>query len=435
MKNIITKLLFFLSLSLVLLSCDKRELIELKPDATTVVTLSETDLVLSSEMGEQEVLTVTWNEPDFGFDAGATYKVLLDFADGDFSEPQTFAVGNSLEKVFKADEINSKLLSLGAKPEEANELAIKVLIVLSNYSNILSDAVNISVTPYTSFLDLTTNWGVVGSATPNGWDGPDIPFYQTGVENVYNAYATLATGEIKFRENNDWALNYGDNDNDGTLEEGGDNIPVSEGSYKITINLNNLTWSMEAFSWGIVGSATPNGWDGQDVAFNYDPFSDTFKTVVTLTTGEIKFRQNNDWTVNYGDTGADGTLEANGDNIPVDAGHYLVTLDFSDATNPVYSIEAKDLWGVVGSATPNGWDGPDTKFTPDFGGNDGLFYIKNISLTTGEIKFRLNDDWGVNYGGSDGNLISGGANIAVDAGVYDITLDFSDEANPKYTIE
>ena len=437
MKNIVNKLLFIFAISVLVLSCDDRELVELNTDANTVVTLSETDLILSSDMESQEILTVSWSDPDFGFDAGATYKLLLDFADGDFSEAQTFAVGTSLEKVFKANELNSKLLSLGATPDVVNEMAMKVIIVLSDYSDIESEVKTISITPYTSFLDLTTSWGVVGSATTNGWDGPDMPFYQTGTAGVYNAYVTLVTGEIKFRENNDWILNYGDDGNDGSLEESGANIPVDAGSYKITLNLNDLTWSMESFAWGIVGSAAPNGWDGPDVVLNYDPFSNTFKGIATLGDGEMKFRQNNDWAVNYGDSGADGTLEAGGDNIVVTAGHYLVTLDFSDATNPVYSIEATDVWGLVGSATPNGWDGPDTKFTPDFGGNDGLFYIKGIALNAGEIKIRQNDAWDVNYGdtGADGTLEAGGDNIAVDAGVYNITLDFSDATNPTYTIE
>lgn len=437
MKNIFKKFLFLFTLGILIVSCEQKELITLNPDANTVVSLSETDLLLTTEMEGQDVLTVSWTDPDFGFDAGATYKVLIDFADGDFSEPQTIAVGTSLEKVFKSQELNAKLLSLGAIPDVVNDVAFKVLIVLSDYSDILSDASTISITPYASYLDLSTAWGVVGSATPNGWDGPDIPFYQTGTDNVFDAYATLVDGMIKFRKDNEWAVNYGDNDNDGSLEEGGADIPVTAGSYKITINLNDLTWSMEAFSWGIVGSAAPNGWDGPDAVMNYDPYSDTFKAAVTLIAGEIKFRQNNSWDVNYGDTGADGTLEAGGDNIAVDAGHYIVTLDFSDANNPVYSIEATDLWGLVGSAAPNGWDGPNIKFAPDFGGNEGLFYLNNIELIDGEIKFRLNDDWALNYGddGANGSLEEGGANIAVTAGVYNITLDLSDSANLTYTIE
>lgn len=438
MKNIIKNLLFLFTISLAFLACDDRELIILNENADTVLTVSDTDIVLTENMAEQEVLTVNWTDPDFGFDAGASYKVLLDFEGGDFSEPQTLAVGNSLEKVFTANELNSKLLSLGAVPQQVNSIDVKVLIVLSDYSDILSsDTKTISITPYTSLLDLSSEWGVVGSATPNAWDGPDLPFYQTSIDNVFDAYVTLVDGEIKFRTNNSWDTNYGDTGNDGSLEAGGDNIPVTAGSYKITINLNDYTWSMEEFSWGIVGSATPNAWDGPDIVLNYDPYSDTFKAAATLIDGEIKFRQNNDWAVNYGDTGADGTLEAAGDNIVVTAGHYIVILDFSDEANPTYTLEAADLWGVVGSATPNAWDGPDTKFTPDFGGNDGLFYLNGIELVEGEIKFRINDSWDVNYGdtGADGTLDDGGDNIAVVAGIYNITLDFSDSSNPTYTIE
>ena len=83
------------------------------------------------------------------------------------------------------------------------------------------------------------------------------------------------------------------------------------------------------------------------------------------------------------------------------------------------------------------FDGRLVKFTPDFGGNDGLFYIKGITLNAGEIKFRLNDAWDTNYGddGADGTLEAGGANIAVIAGVYNITLNFSDPDNPTYVIE
>jgi hypothetical protein len=42
----------------------------------------------------------------------------------------------------------------------------------------------------------------------------------------------------------------------------------------------------------------------------------------------MKFRANNNWDFNFGDTGADGTLEAGGTNIST-AGTYLITLDLS----------------------------------------------------------------------------------------------------------
>ncbi|MBE0424751.1 MAG: SusF/SusE family outer membrane protein, partial [Lutibacter sp.] len=92
-------------------------------------------------------------------------------------------------------------------------------------------------------------------------------------------------------------------------------------------NSSALTYTIEAYTWGLVGDATTNGWDGPDMPMAYDSFSDTWKAIVTLKTGEMKFRFNNDWGLNYGDTGADGTLENGGANIAVTAGNYLVVLD------------------------------------------------------------------------------------------------------------
>jgi len=138
--------------------------------------------------------------------------------------------------------------------------------------------------------------------------------------------------------------------------------------------------------------------------------------------------------VNYGDDGANGSLEAGGANIAIAAdGFYLVTFNQKELK---VKIETYKVWGIVGSATANGWGGPDTKFRPDFG-NEGVWYINNISLSAGEVKFRLNDDWGVNYGddGANGSLEAGGANIAVGAaGVYNVKLDFRNPNAPTYTL-
>lgn len=281
-------------------------------------------------------------------------------------------------------------------------------------------------------LDLSTNWGIVGSAAENGWDGPDMPFYTTDDANVIVAYVTLADGEMKFRTDNAWTLNYGDDGNDGTLEQDGANIPVSAGTYKILFNISDFTYTIEPFTWGLVGDATTNSWDGPDMPLTYDSYSNTWKAIVTLGDGEFKIRLNNDWGVNYGDDGVDGTLEAGGANIAVSAGNYLVTFDEAALE---YTIESIDIWGLVGSAAPNGWDGPNERFTRDFSLTD-VWVLNGVTLIDGEIKFRTNDSWDVNFGdtGNDGTLEAGGDNIAVSAGTYDIVLDFSDPDNPVYTI-
>ena len=430
MKKIIYKLTYLTALFAFIYSCDDVERVYYNDAAETVLSLSDDNLVLNEENAANEILTLTWTEPDFGFSAAALYSVQIDVQGGDFSNPQIISVGGAFDKTFTVEELNAKLLSLSMLPNEEGVASFRIKATLSEYQEIYSNTVNISVTPYSSLLDLSTSLGVVGSATPGGWGNEnilDLPFYTTATTNVYVAYVTLRNGEIKFRNNNDWSENWGDDGADGTLDSYGANIAVSAGTYKIEVNLSSMTYTMEEYSWGIVGSATTNGWDGPDMMFHYNSFQDDWRAVVTLGDGEVKFRFNNDWGVNYGDDGADGTMEANGANIAVSAGHYLVTMNLNTQS---YTMEEMDVWGLVGSATANGWDGPNDKFMPDFGINEGYYYIRGAVLTDGEIKVRQNDAWGVNYGddGNDGTLELDGANIPVSAGTYNVTLNLA--ANP-----
>lgn len=80
-------------------------------------------------------------------------------------------------------------------------------------------------------------WGIVGSATPNSWDGPDLVLYQTSTTDVMQAYVTLADGEMKFRPNNTWSGDFGDN---------GNNIAVTAGLYRITVNVNTQAFTIES---------------------------------------------------------------------------------------------------------------------------------------------------------------------------------------------
>ena len=430
MKKIIYKLTYLTALFAFIYSCDDVERVYYNDAAETVLSLSDDNLVLNEENAANEVLTLTWTEPDFGFSAAALYSVQIDVQGGDFSNPQIISVGGAFDKTFTVEELNAKLLSLSMLPNEEGVASFRIKATLSEYQEIYSNTVNITVTPYSSLLDLSTSLGVVGSATPGGWGNEnilDLPFYSTATTNVYVAYVTLRNGEIKFRNNNDWSENWGDDGADGTLDSYGANIAVSAGTYKIEVNFSSMTYTMEEYSWGIVGSATTNGWGGPDMMFHYNSFQDDWRAVVTLGDGEVKFRFNNDWGVNYGDDGADGTMEANGANIAVSAGHYLVTMNLNTQS---YTMEEMDVWGLVGSATANGWDGPNDKFMPDFGINEGYYYISGAVLNDGEIKVRQNDAWGVNYGddGNDGTLELNGANIPVSAGTYNITLNLA--ANP-----
>ena len=107
---------------------------------------------------------------------------------------------------------------------------------------------SVDIDALNSALGTQSDWGLVGNATPNSWDGPDLEMYETG-SNQYAIYADLTAGEMKFRYNEDWGQNYGDNGADGTLEGGGSNIVIpSAGTYYVTMDLNNSTYTISPFT-------------------------------------------------------------------------------------------------------------------------------------------------------------------------------------------
>lgn len=396
--------------------------------APVLITSGDTTFTLLEENEADEAITLSWDALNLNVNTPVTYILEMALGGTDFASPVTLQSSSDLSYTMTVAQLNNRAINLGIEADTTGTLDVRVTarVGTTDYADLVSEVVTLTVTPYSGVIDISTTWGIVGSATPNGWDGPDIPFWQTGEANVFVAYADLVDGEIKFRENNDWTNNYGGTG--GTLVAGGDNIPVTAGKYKITIDLNAFTYTIETWSLGIVGSAAPNGWDGPDVELGFDSTSDQFRAVTSLMDGEIKFRLNNDWGTNWGGSG--GVLELNGPNIAVTADKYVVTVNFNENT---YELEAiPNIWGLVGSSTPNGWDGPDIQlsldYSSDYTSGNGVWYAKNVALAAGEIKFRADNDWGLNYGddGANGTLENGGANITIaNAGNYDITFDLS----------
>jgi hypothetical protein len=292
------------------------------------------------------------------------------------------------------------------------------------------------------------SWGVVGSGYNNWGAFADGKFYTTATAGVIVSYVNLVDGEIKFRENNAWGGDLGDANLDGVLDaDDNNNIAVSAGDYKITINTNDNSYTIEEFSWGIVGSGYNNwGGGGLDAKLYYDYTTDTFKASVKLFDGQIKFRPLNTWSGDLGDANADGVLDADPDNnIDVTEGHYLVTVNLNDNS---YSIEPHDgVWGAVGSGF-NNWGGDTWDHDGDGGTAEvpvsdaalteiqpGIWFAENVTLIDGEIKFRQNNTWGGDLGDAtlDGILdADADNNIAVTAGNYVISIDFTDPGAPAY---
>lgn len=180
---------------------------------------------------------------------------------------------------------------------------------------------------------------------PGGYQGWDPTKTTTvlasaNVDGKYEGYLNFPDDntEFKFADGPSWDVNYGDTGGDGTLEANGDNIKANAGFWKIDVDLNSLTYTLTKTIWGVIGSATAGGWDS-DQDLTYDAETGAWVGVFDFTPGEIKFRANDDWAINYGDAGADALLERDAANIVIaNAGTYKVAL-FLDKPDHTYSIE------------------------------------------------------------------------------------------------
>ena len=90
-----------------------------------------------------------------------------------------------------------------------------------------------------------------------------------------------------------------------------------------------------------------------------------------------------------------GVGTQDGPDIPVIGGLYDIS--FNSNTGAYHFVTASDI-GIIGSATPFGWDADVNMFQSDADTNE--YYI-TMHLLAGEAKFRLNDDWIVNWGSAD----------------------------------
>jgi starch-binding outer membrane protein SusE/F len=183
---------------------------------------------------------------------------------------------------------------------------------------------------------------------------------------------------------------------------------------------------------GIIGSATPTGWDADtDMVQNLDS-AHLFSIEIVLIAGECKFRQDDAWTINWGAPSFPiGVGLSNGPNIPIpQEGLYTVTFN---ALTGAYSFSVASDIGIIGSATPGGW-GSDTNLFPD--PTDSTHYSATLNLLAGECKFRANDEWAINWGATDfpaGVGIQDGMNIPIAiAGKY--LIDFN-KATGAYSFE
>lgn len=274
--------------------------------------------------------------------------------------------------------------------------------------------------------------GLIGNATPGGWDASTPMTKDPADPHRWSITVSLTNGEAKFRAENSWDVNWGGTSfPSGTANQNGPNIPIAAGEYEVTFNdftreyffrnLNPVTYA----SVGTIGSATSLGWD-TSTPMKAGSSANEWTLTTYLTAGELKFRANNSWDVNWGGSGfPSGTAERNGPNIPItELGYYSIAFNDLTSTYTILKLNPTTYAsvGIIGTATSNGWDAS----TPMAVQPDGhTWTLTNAQLFNGEAKFRADNSWTVNWGATTfpaGTGTQGGPNIPVTGGFYNITF-------------
>jgi len=195
--------------------------------------------------------------------------------------------------------------------------------------------------------DYTYKITAMGNASPNlyvpgnhqSWAPATAPALYSSDFMNYAGFVSL-DGEFKLTSEQSWSgTNYGAGAKDGTLstDAKAGNLKVDKGFYLLRVNTASLTWSAALIkTFGLVGDATPGGWD-KSTPMTFDASKRTYTAEVVLKDGEMKFRANDAWDVSLGGTLDNLTLD--GANIKVAAGRYRITLTLSNPSKYTCTIE------------------------------------------------------------------------------------------------
>lgn len=171
----------------------------------------------------------------------------------------------------------------------------------------------------------------------NGWKHSDVLNSEDGVH--YTGYMYLNQNGFKFCTQKNWnGTNYGG----AFFGESEDNIMMTQeaGFYQVDVDLSAKTYTLSPFTIGIIGDATPTGWDS-DTNMTYNPEEHCWELKnVTLSDGEMKFRHTNDWSLSWGGE-LDNLTTQNGPNIAVAAGTYDIKLEVNWAEGTAKCVMTK----------------------------------------------------------------------------------------------
>ena len=418
------------------------------------------------------VVAFTWSAADYGVPTQINYSLeAATAAAPDAKVTITSGITTTSAEV-DYETLNAILFNdLGLADGVAEDVNFCIGVKVGEYAKIYSNVVTVSCKVTAAEKQYPKLW-VVGSY--NGWAhdaSNQFLFDFAGTDTVYQGMIDFSAinedhsaNEFKITGGawgtDEHSMNGAHDPESKTIAlvaGGGDNINVYQAKrfYHLTFDRAlTLTADVSFDQIGVIGDF--NGW-GADVVMNFNASKQRFYADVEFPAdGGFKFRLDGGWDVSYGSTGS-GVLDS-GDNIPVKAGNYRVYLNMNNFAEMTYTLDAKMYgkeeptagtttpepepeptptvqgWGLVGEY--NSWGG-----TPDVMlASDGTYLVAKGVELFGQVKFRKDGGWDVNFGApgdvepveiavnTELELVAGGKNFTIAAGTYDVYLD---DANAK----
>lgn len=327
------------------------------------LTASVSTLVLAPAKDNDTSLVFTWTGADFGMQPAVSYTLQLDTPadtlNNNWRNAKTFsAAGTSLRVAFTGKELNNLFNSMGLTAGTAGKVVARVKADVNQYNGIASVLPSV----YSNVLVQTVTTYALDLYVPGDYqnwlpaDAPKLAAVE-GKPGLFEGYVYMAGSGVhyfKYTNAPDWNhTNYGDGGNGGFSTDGnaaGLSVPDG-GYYYLTANLNNNTWTATKTTWGILGDATPGGWN-TDTQLSYDATTQVWTvTAAMIKNGSFKFRANNAWTLDFGLDNAGKmqyadnpfvgyTPNLNNFSVPED-GTYVITLDLHVAGKYTYSLQKK----------------------------------------------------------------------------------------------
>lgn len=451
--KILSRLLAVFAAIFILHSCDKADDLPLyTTGADIALNANPSTVVLTPADSNAVKVTLSWNNPAFAT-APDNYKYVIEIdTSANFTNPRAFMQMEDTIKSLTGSELNNMVLLWGGQLDGTKDVYVRVRGSYGNNNDMkVSNVVKLTITP--TAVPFNMSLSAAGPFTPTidnrnelatsvSWTAPNIAgasytyylVYSTGTDFSQSEMIPLSgdmTADLTNLNLNAYALAAGLPVNaSGTYNLAvaavldGTGQTMYSNAQAITITPANMVLYMyvpgDYQGWSPSTAPRLASTDGA----NYEGYI----WVPAGGSGEFKFTSAPDWNnTNYGGTAT--TIDPNGGNLNWPAGtgkFYRVIVNTSTMT---WSATEITTWGLIGDATPGGWDSS----TPmNYDPATGKWTVTTTLNGTGQFKFRANNGWDINLGGSLTNLTYGGDNIASPAaGTYTITLDLSNP--PVYT--